>query len=78
MKEVKHKINLFIWIDIHRNIVTRNNILWKYVPQNSDFFENMLKSIAMARSECTVKHKDKASYNIDYIVPDLVDFFGDD
>ena len=35
----------------------------------------MLKSIAMARSECTANHKKKASYNIDYIVPDLIDFF---
>ena len=32
----------------------------------------MLKSIAAARSECT------ASYNTYYIVPDLIDFFGDD
>ena len=38
----------------------------------------MLKSIATARSECTAKHKNKASYNTDYIVPDLIDFFGDD
>ena len=34
----------------------------------------MLKSIAMARSECTVKHKNKVSYNTDYIVPDLINF----
>ena len=33
----------------------------------------MLKSIAKARSECTAKHKNKASYNTDYIVPDLID-----
>ena len=38
----------------------------------------MLKSIATARSECTVKHKKKAIYNTDYIVPDLNDFFDDD
>ena len=38
----------------------------------------MLKSIATARSECTVKHEKKAIYNTDYIVPDLNDFFGDD
>ena len=37
----------------------------------------MLKSIAMARSECTAKYKNKASYNTDYIAPDLIDFFGD-
>ena len=34
----------------------------------------MLKSIATVRSECTAKHKNKASYNTDYIVPDLIDF----
>ena len=31
----------------------------------------MLKSIAMACGECTTKHEKKASYNTDYIVPDL-------
>ena len=34
----------------------------------------MLKSISTARSECTIKHENKASYNTDYIVPDLIDF----
>ena len=34
----------------------------------------MLKSIATARNECTIKHESKASYNTDYIVPDLIDF----
>ena len=38
----------------------------------------MLKSIATARGDCTAKHEKKASYNTDYIVPDLFDFFGDD
>ena len=38
----------------------------------------MLKNIATARSECTVKQENKASYNTYYIVPDLIDFFGDD
>ena len=41
-------------------------------------YENMLKSIATTRSECTAKHENKASHNTDYIVPDLIDFFGDD
>ena len=41
-------------------------------------YENVLKTIATARSECTAKHENKASYNTDYIVPDLIDFFGDD
>ena len=38
----------------------------------------MLKSIATTRSECTAKQENKASYNTYYIVPDLIDFFGDD
>ena len=37
-----------------------------------------MKSIATALSECTEKHKNKASYNTDYIVSDLIEFFGDD
>ena len=41
-------------------------------------YENMLKSIATARSECTAKQENKASYNTDYIVSDLIDFFGND
>ena len=38
----------------------------------------MLKSIVTARSEYTTKQENNASYNLDYIVPDLIDFFGDD
>ena len=48
---------------------------------NNSFFTEllkMLKSIATARSECTVKQENKANYNRGYIVPDLIDFFGDD
>ena len=41
-------------------------------------YENMLKSIAKARSECTAKHENKASHNRDYIVSDLTDFFSHD
>ena len=41
-------------------------------------YENMLKSIATARSECTAKHENKASCNTDYIVPDFIDFCGHD
>ena len=41
-------------------------------------YENTLKTIATARSECTAKQENKAMYNTDYIVPDLIDFFGDD
>ena len=32
----------------------------------------------MAHSECTSKHKNKSNYNTDYIVRDLITFFGDD
>ena len=38
----------------------------------------MLKSIATARSEGTAKHENKASYNTDYTVLNLIDYFGDD
>ena len=41
-------------------------------------YENMLKSIATARSKCTAKLENKASYTTCYIIPDLIDFFGDD
>ena len=41
-------------------------------------YENMLKSIATARGECTAKRENKASYNTDFIVSNLIDFFGDD
>ena len=38
----------------------------------------MLKSIATAHGKCLAKQENKASYNPDYVVPDLTDFFGDD
>ena len=38
----------------------------------------MLKSIATACNQCTAKQENQVSYNTDYIVPDLIDFFGDD
>ena len=38
----------------------------------------MLESIATAHSECTAKHENKASHSTDYIVPDLIEFFGND
>ena len=34
------------------------------------------ENIATVCSECTTKHENKASYNTDYINPDLIDFFG--
>ena len=47
-------------------------------PRLGLIYENILKSIATAGSECTEKHKSKASYNTDYIVPELIDFFVED
>ena len=41
-------------------------------------YENIFKSIATARNECIAKHENKAIYNTDYIVHDLIDFFVDD
>ena len=41
-------------------------------------YENMLESIATVRSECTTKPENKRGYNTDHIVPNLIDFFGDD
>ena len=40
--------------------------------------ENMLENIASALTECTAKHENKASYNLDYVVSDLIHVFGDD
>ena len=37
----------------------------------------MLKSIATARSECTAKQENKASYSTDYIARDSIDLFSD-
>ena len=52
--------------------------LWAVKLRFFLIYENMLKSIATARSECTAKHENKASYNTDYIVPDFIDFFDND
>ena len=41
-------------------------------------YENMLICITTAGSKCTAKQENKASYNTDYLVPDFIDFFGDD
>ena len=38
----------------------------------------MSKSIATTHSEYTTKQENKANDNTDYIVPNLIDFFGDD
>ena len=61
-------------------IVTRNNSLEIRAVKLRFLFiyEIMLKGIATARSECTAKQENKASYNTYYIAPDLIEFFGDD
>ena len=41
--------------------------LWKYIEKHYT-----------ARNECTAKHKNKASYNTDFIYPDLIVFFNYD
>ena len=56
----------------------RSQEIWAVKLRFLLIHENMLKSIATARSEFTAKHKNKASYNTDYIVPDLINFLGDD
>ena len=38
----------------------------------------MLESTTTTGSECKAKQENKASYNTYYIVPDLIDFFGND
>ena len=40
--------------------------------------EKLLTSFATACSECTFKQEKKANYNTDHLVPNLIDFFGDD
>ena len=48
-------------------IVKRNNMeIWTVKLQFLLIYENMLKSIAVARSECTAKQENKASYNADW------------
>ena len=65
----------------NRTIATRNNIVWKYGPKTPISF-NLRKYV---EKHCSgpywvhrKKKENKASYNTDYIVPDLIDFFGDD
>ena len=52
--------------------------MWAVTLRFLLIYENMLKSIAMACSECTAKQENMASYNTDNVVPDLIDFFRDD
>ena len=46
-------------------------------PPISLIYRNMLKNMATARSKCTTKQENKTTYNTDYMVADLIDFFGD-
>ena len=48
--------------------------MWAVKPRFLLIYENMLKSIATACSDCTAKHENKVDCNTDYIVPDLIDF----
>ena len=50
--------------------------IWAVKLRSLLIYENMLKSIATARSEGTAKQENKVSYNTDSIVPDLTDFIG--
>ena len=51
--------------------------VWAVKLQFLLIYQNILKSIIPARSECTAKQENKGSYNTYYIVPDLTDVFGD-
>ena len=52
--------------------------MWAVKPRFLLIYEIMLKIIATAGSEDIAKQDNKAGYNTYYIVPDLIDFFGDD
>ena len=58
------------------NTVTRNHSLeiWAVKLRFLLIYENVLKSIATARSERTAKHKNNTSYNTEYIFTDFIDF----
>ena len=67
------------WQSLHRSHKIQHSLeIWPVKLRFLLIYENMFKSITTARSECTAKQENKASYNTDYIVPDLIDFFGDD
>ena len=61
----------------HKTLMSKYHSLeiWAVKLRFLLIYINMLKSIATARSGCTAKHKSKARYNTDHIVPDLIDFF---
>ena len=71
----------FNWSRIQISLLSlRNNSLeiWALKLRFLVIYENILKSIATAHSEYTATQENMASYNTDDIVPDLIDFFGDD
>ena len=41
--------------------------IWAVKLRFISIFENMLKNTATARSECTAKHENKATYNTDLL-----------
>ena len=71
---------IYAYLIFCQTIVTRNNSMeiWAVKLQFFLIYENILKSTATARSEYTAKWENKGSHNKDYIVPDLIDFFGND
>ena len=81
-QEVSVRLPLFQFSSkhFHLTIVTRNNSLeiWAVKLRILLINLNMLKSIAKTLSECTAKQENNTNYNTDYIVPDFIDFFGDD
>ena len=58
-----------IGVTLQRTIVTRSNMVWNMGRKTP---------ISFNCSEYTAKHKNKVSYNTDFIVPDLIYSFGDD
>ena len=67
-----------VWRDFLKHSHKKKHSLEMRTVKFLLIYEIMLKSIATARSECTAKQENKASYNTYCIVPDLIDFFGDD
>ena len=68
----------FTWTFEHSHKKYDSLEMWAVKLRFVLIYKNMLKSIATARSECTAKQENKASYNRDYLVPDLSNFFGND
>ena len=67
-----------VWRDFLKHSHKKKHSLEMRAVKFLLIYEIMLKSIATARSECTAKQENKASYNTYCIVPDLIDFYGND